>query len=176
MPSAGKSLRYDDRDYVFDRGFHKEKLVEKNNLDLSYIQCRDIIHHANKLVANIVENEIDGFKLPLGMGYLCVTKYIPEKAAINWKATKELGKYVYHTNMHTEGYTCRVMWFRVGRASNTHFHEIFKFKAMRDFARSVSAAFAGGKSYNEWTIADFIEKGRLQNLYNKKYLKNLNEV
>jgi len=169
-------LKYDDRDYIFDKDFYNKNLVEKHNIDLSYLQCRDIIYHANKIIAAAIQNEVDGFKVPFGMGYLCATKYMAEKPAINWKLTKQLGKYVYHTNMHTDGYTCRVMWFRVGRASNSHFHEIFKFKAMRGLGRSVSALFSAGKNYNEWSIHDFIEKGRLENLYNKKYRKNLNEA
>lgn len=169
MPTKGSVHRHGNRDYIFNKDFYNEKLVEKHNVTLDYNTCKNVILHANKVVADVIKSEVDGFKLPYGMGFLCVTKYTPSKAAINWAATKKLGKHVLHTNMHTDGYSCRIMWYRVGRADNAHFHEVFKFKAMRDLSRDVSALFADGKNYTAWEVPDFIEKGRLENLYNKKF-------
>lgn len=171
MPAKGTTARYGNRDYIFGKDFYEKHLVEKHNTSLSYKQCGDIIRHANKVVAEVVKNEVDGFKIPYGMGFLCVTKYTPSKPAINWPETRKIGKYVYHTNMHTDGYSCRVMWYRVGRADNAHYHEVFKFKAMDGLSTEVSELFKNGKNYTAWEVADFIEKGRLENLYNKKYRK-----
>lgn len=169
MPTKGSIHRHGNRDYIFGKSFFKENLVEKHDVSLTYNQCKDIILHANKVVADVIKNEVDGFKLPYGMGYLCVTKYTPSKPAINWNATKKIGKYVFHTNMHTDGYSCRIMWYRVGRVDNAQFHEVYKFKAMRYLSRDVSALFANGKNYTAWEVPDFIEKGRLENLYNKRF-------
>jgi hypothetical protein len=173
MPAKGSVQRYGNRDYVFGKKFYETRLVEKHNVQQSYNDCKNIIKHANLLIADIIEKEIDGFKLPFGMGYLCACKYVPSKPAINWSATNELGKYVFHTNMHTDGYACRITWFRVGRVDNTHYHEIYKFKAVQDLSRSVSENFKNGYPYNQWTVSDFIEKGRLENLYNKRYRPEL---
>lgn len=169
MAAKGSVLRYGNRDYIFNRKFHQTRLVEKHGVEKSYKECKEIIHHANQLIADIIKKEIDGFKLPFGMGYLCASTYIPSKLAINWEETNKLGKYVYHTNMHTDGYSCRIVWFRVGRVDNTHYHEIYKFKAVRELSRDVSELFRNGQQYNEWSVTDFIEKGRLENLYNKRY-------
>lgn len=171
MPAKGSVSRHGKRDYIFGKEFYEKNLVEKHNISLPYKDCKNIINHANKIVGEVVKNEVDGFKIPFGMGYLCVTKYTPSKPAINWPETKKIGKYVYFTNMHTDGYSCRVMWYRVGRADNAHYHEVFKFKAMKNLGKEVSDLFREGKNYTAWEVTDFIEKGRLENLYNKKYRK-----
>lgn len=180
MPTKGSVLLYNNRDHILNKTFYKERLVEKNDVKLSYNECKDVIHHSLKIVSNVIQQEVDGFKLPLGMGYLCAVKYVPNKPLIDWGATnllkqKGINKYVYFTNMHTDGHSCKIQWFRVGRVDNLHFHEVFKFKAVAALRNPVSALFKKGKAYHAWTISDFIEKGRLENLYNKRYRKDLNK-
>lgn len=172
MPAPGSKLLYGNRDYIYDKKFYKE-LVEKTQTTLSYGECRKIVETCNKFIAEVVRDEQDGFKLPFGLGYLCSTRYIPNKPAIDWHETNKIGKHVYHANLHTFGYSVKVAWFRVGRITNTHFNEVFKFKAYKTLSQSVSKLFKGGKMYSEWLLSDFIEKSRLENLYNKKFRKEL---
>ena len=166
--------KFCNKDYIFTESFFKKVLQPKTTLN--YKECRNVIDHSNKIVATVIQKEIDGFKLPFGMGYLCSVRYVPNKPMINWDETNKLGKYVYHTNMHTDGFACRVVWFRVGRSNNMHYHEVYKFKADGKLSKAVSTLFAQGKSYNDWTIDDFLQKGRLENLYNKKFRKDLNTI
>lgn len=181
MPAKGSVQRHGNRDYVLNKKFYEEKLVKEGKTTLPYSECINIIHHANKIIADAVKKEIDGFKLPFGMGYLCCSKYIPKKPTINWLETNKLfergiRKYVYNTNMHTEGYACRIVWYRVGKVDNAHFHEIYKFKAVKLLSAEVSDLFKNGKNYHAWEVSDFINKGRLENLYNKRYRNNLNTI
>lgn len=174
MPAKGSTLLYGDRDYIFSPSFHKKNLVGKG-IDVTYKEAKEVINHANKIIAEIITEETDGFKLPFGFGYIVPMKYVATYPAINWKESANLGKRVYHTNMHTDGYSCKIQWFRVGRVNNSHFNEVFKFKSYKELSRSVSSAFRDGKQYVEWSVADFLDKGRLENLYNKKYRKELKQ-
>lgn len=184
MPAKGSTLKHGNRDYIFGPKFFK-KLKEKNPvLSLTYSQASEVIRHANKVIAQVIENEDDGFKLPHGLGYICAVKYIPTNPMIDWPNTHKHfprtmpgneGKFVYHTNFHTFGYSPKISWFRVGRITNSALNETWKFKATTHLSKAVSKAFAGGKQYQELTYADFIEKSRLENLYNKKYRKELKE-
>lgn len=175
MPAKGSVLLYGDRDYIFSPEFYKEILVKEKGVELSYKDCKAIIEHSNKIVADCITDEIDGFKLPCGFGYIVPMRYEATKPATNWKETKRLGKIVYHTNMHTDGYSCKIQWFRVGRVSNSHFNEVFKFKSYKSLSQKVSVAFKNGKPYADWLLSDFLEKGRLENLYNKKFRKELKQ-
>lgn len=184
MPAKGSKFKLGNRDYVFNKKFYKKHLVENAGTTLSFVECEKIINASNKQIAQVVTDEIDGFKLPFGLGYVCAGKYKPgpnSEAATDWKKTLELwkdspeakaeGKRVYHLNFHTLGYSVRSYWFRVGRITNTKFHEVFMFKSYKTLTQSISKAFSSGKTYCEWEIGDFIEMGRLENLYNKKYRK-----
>jgi hypothetical protein len=174
MPAKGSKLRYGNRDFVFTEEVYDE--LKKEGIDLSYKQCDAIIKNSNANVAEVIVEEIDGFKLPMGLGYLCAIRFIPKKPAINWKATKDNGgKHVYFNNLATFGYSVAIKWFRVGRITNISIHEIFKFRACKKLATQISHRFKEGKMYSELTISDFIQKGKLQNLYNKKYRKDLKE-
>lgn len=175
MPAKGSKFRLGNRDYIFNKKFYDKNLVEDNKISLSFDQCKNIIETANKNISETMIEEIDGFKLPFGLGYLCISKFKPKNPAIDWKKTKEIGKKVFHLNLHTLGYSARSYWFRIGRIGNVRFHEVFKFESYTTLSKKISKSFAAGKAYNEWTVADFIEKGRLENLYNKKYRKEQKE-
>lgn len=172
MPAKGSKLRYGNRDYIFNKAFYETKLVEKLKTDLSFETCKDLIELCNKNIAEAVVEENDGFKLPFGLGYICAGRYIPTNLLIDWKKTNESGKHVYHLNLHTDGYAVKAYWFRVGRITNTSFHEVYKFSAYKTLSTAISKAFGSGKKmYSEWAVSDFIDKGRLENMFNKKYRK-----
>lgn len=177
MPAKGSKLKYGNRDYIFSRDNWKEEWKEDaDKFGLSYSDVDKIIKTANQNIADVIVEENDGFKLPLGLGYICAIRFIPKKPAIDWKATeKNGGKHVYFTNLGTLGYSVGIKWFRVGRVENISFNEIFKFKACKKLAQTISKRFKQGKVYSELTISDFIEIGRLENLYNKKFRKELKE-
>lgn len=174
MPAKGSKLRYGNRDYIFNTKFYRKNLIEKHNIDLSFKDCKNLIDVCNKSIAESIVEEIDGFKLPFGLGYICAGKYIPTNPLVDWKNTKKAGKTIYHLNLHTFGYAVKVYWFRVGTISNTHFHESYIISAYKTLGQSVSKAFGSGrKMYEEWSVFDFKEKSRLENLFNKKYRKEL---
>lgn len=173
MPAKGSKFSLGNRDYIFNKKFYAKNLLEKNDIKLSFSESKDSIETCNKIIAELIVTEIDGFKLSNGLGYVCVSKFKPSKPAKDWKKSKEYNKDIYYLNLDTLGYSPRLCWFRIGRINNTRFHEIFKFKSYKTLSKTVSSEFKKGRSYSEWTISDFLEKGRLENLYNKKYRKEL---
>lgn len=175
MSVKGSKLRLGNRDYIFCKKFYENNLVKDNKIKLSFLDCKNIIETANKNISDAMVEEIDGFKLPFGLGYLCAGKFKPQKPPIDFHKTKLLGKTVYHLNLHSLGFSVRAYWFRIGRIENTRFHEVFKFEPYQTLSSKISRAFFGGKAYNEWTVADFVEKGRLENFYTKKYRKEQKE-
>lgn len=168
MPAKGSQLKCGHRNYIFGKKFY-DTLTQKYNVVLTRKQCSDVIRDANKIIADLIRDELDGFKLPNGIGYLTVTKFKPKKDPIDWQKTKELGKYVYHLNFHSFGYCPRVCWYRVGRIRQTSLSDVYKFESWTTLGKEVSNAFKNGKQYMHWDTSDFIEKGRLENLYSKKY-------
>jgi hypothetical protein len=172
MPVKGTKLKYGNRDYIVDRSFYN-KLVETTNTDLTYAEVSKIVREHTKNIAEVIEEEVDGFKLPKGLGYLCAIKYIPKKQPIDWVNTKKYGKTVYFTNFQSMGYSISAKLFRVGRPNNNSFYDIFMFKPCKKLAASLVHKLRAGKVYSDFTISDFIEKSRLENLYSKRYRKDL---
>lgn len=171
MPAKGSKLRYGNRDYIFNKAFY-ENVVEKKGLTLSHDESKKVIELTNKIIAETVVEENDGFKLPFGLGYICAGRYKPTYNMIDWSKSNAAGKHIYHLNLHTDGYAVKTYWFRVGRIFNTSFHEVYKFASYKTLSMAISKAFGSGKKiYSEWAVSDFIEKGRLENLHNKKYRK-----
>jgi hypothetical protein len=175
MPTAGSKLKYGHRNYIFDEKFWK-KISEEKKIDLSYKQARAIIDKSNDVVADIVIGEQDGFKLPFGLGYIAATKFIPKNPAIDWKKTKELGKKVYFANLHTLGFSIRVIWYGFVKDGNksTSFRNIYMFKTSEYLSKKLVKSFSSGKQYKEWTPEDFVNKGMLEKFYHKKIQKSKN--
>jgi len=52
----------------------------------------------------------DSFELPARLGILEIQKYKPSRPLIDFHATKQYGKKIYHTNTHTRGYAFKIVW------------------------------------------------------------------
>lgn len=171
MPAKGSLILNADRNYIFGKKFFRNVLQKEVETELDYKQCKTLIEGVSKVIAHTLRNEPDGFKLPHGMGYLCTTLFKPKKDQIDYKKTKELGKTVYHVNLHSDGLSPHVKWFRVGRTDHVELHDIFKFKTYRLLSRSVAQAMKNGKQYRQWTHSDFYERSANENFYQKKIAK-----
>lgn len=177
MPAKGSKLKYGHRNHIFGIAFWK-RLIEGKKLELNYGQSRSIITRANEIIGNIILEEIDGFKLPYGLGYLVATKFIPKNPAIDWKKSKELGTTVYFTNLHTFGYSVRVSWYSFIHDCNrsNSFRNIYMFKTAESLSKRVAKKFAAGKDYLCWVPADFVNKGMLEKLFRKRIENSKNIV
>lgn len=100
------------------KDFYKSYMeyVEDNPLyQVEYRKFRDIINdYFRYLRDEIIENGKE-VRLPCRMGTLQVVKHKPKtytskSLRIDFKATKEAGKTIYHLNEHTNMYKYRFLW------------------------------------------------------------------
>jgi hypothetical protein len=96
--------------------------------------------------------------LPHGFGPLTVNKkklklfkehdgkkYI--NLRVDWSKTKKLGKRVYHTNEHSDGYNFRWLWFP-GEAK-LHLSDLYIFKPGRYASRAINRYIKKSPEYKE---------------------------
>ena len=62
----------------------------------------------------------EGFKMPFGLGFIQIGKYKPktlssQSLSVDYKASKEYGKHIYHLNEHSDGYKYRLYWSKIPR-------------------------------------------------------------
>jgi hypothetical protein len=62
----------------------------------------------------------EGFKMPYGLGFIQICKYKPksmtvQSLSVDYKASKEYDKKIYHLNEHSEGNKYRLYWSKIPR-------------------------------------------------------------
>lgn len=139
----------------YDRFIKQYKISEK---DLPY----------NKYVKNIkicnwmfIEYALrTGFKtvLPFGFGSIVVNKrklkmfkefqgkrYV--NLRVDWAKTRKLGKRIYHTNEHTDGYNFRWLW--LPENVKLHLSDLYVFKPGRYASRGINKYIRKSPEYKE---------------------------
>lgn len=114
-------------------------------IKLSFTEWANIIYTFNYNFRDYMLESGDRAKMPFGFGDFMVGKKKKKRykilptgeekinLSINWKATKEHGKYIYHTNVHTGGFNFYWRWEpRTARIYQAH---IWRFKASRITSR-----------------------------------------
>jgi hypothetical protein len=113
----------------------------------TYLQLADKQQDAIKIygdICSVIINQIlnhiykgNSFKIPLRQGKFEIVKYKSKSKKIDWKNTKANGKYIYHLNLHSDGYLYRFRWNKSSAwLSNKTF---YKFKATRYNTRFVAS-------------------------------------
>lgn len=114
---------------------------------LSYDKYKENIYICNNLMVEYVLKTGNTIKLPHGFGDLTIRKkklkpkkifngktYINLK--IDWAKTKKEGKYIYHTNEHSDGYNYRWIW--KPSSARFFFSSLWNFKPHRDASRAIA--------------------------------------
>lgn len=133
----------------YDRFLKENKLTER---DLPYTKYCKNLDVCNWMFVEYALRT--GFKvqLPFGFGSIAVNKKMLKRfkefkdkegnqkkvvnLRVNWAKTKELGKKVYHTNEHSDGYNFRWIWF--AGESKIHLSDLYVFKPGRYASRSIA--------------------------------------
>ena len=92
--------------------------VKKNDVELNYARYKRIIDEFNKVVKEDILERSQTFKMPYGLGVICIVKYKPKgytdkSLSVDYKSSKEEGKRIYHLNEHSNGYKYRLYWSKV---------------------------------------------------------------
>ena len=87
-------------------------------IEVSYFAYKRILDEMCKVILNHILNSSDGFKMPYGLGFIQIGKYRPKSytnksLSVDYKASKEIGKRIYHLNEHSDGYKYRLHWSKV---------------------------------------------------------------
>lgn len=132
------------------------------SIKLSFDEWRNILYSFNEDFKNYILETGEKAKLPFGFGEFSINKKKRRKKKglndefvnlpIDWKKTKEKGKYIYNFNYHTEGYFFGWMWFKdSARLSHT---ELWYFKPTRTTSRLLSHYLKTDEKYQhlyrEW--------------------------
>lgn len=73
----------------------------------------------NVILKHILECS-EGFKMPYGLGFIQIGKYKPKtftdkSLSVDYKASKNYDKKIYHLNEHSDGYKFRLYWSKIPR-------------------------------------------------------------
>lgn len=73
-----------------------------------------------KIILEYVLERSEGFKMPNGLGFIQVGKYLPktltpQSLSVDYKSSTDYNKRIYHLNEHSEGYKYRLYWSKLPR-------------------------------------------------------------
>lgn len=124
---------------VFKR--FKQKYPQYN---ISYYEWSNIIYNFNYAFRDHLLETGEKCKFIHGFGEFAITKWKPKKIVevdgvekinlpVDWKKTREHGKYIYHMNFSTDGYKFKWQWFN--KKARFTFSTLFNFKPSRVTSR-----------------------------------------
>lgn len=87
---------------------------------VDYKAYKTILDEMCKVILEAVLNASEGFKMPFGLGAIIVCKYKPKQLnanslSVDYKASRECDKKIYHLNEHSNGYKYRLYWSKIPR-------------------------------------------------------------
>lgn len=89
-------------------------------IELDYFTYTRILEEMCNVILRHMFNCSEGFKMPYGLGFIQIGKYKPKtftakSLSIDYKASKEYDKCIYHLNEHSDGYKYRLYWSKIPR-------------------------------------------------------------
>lgn len=89
-------------------------------IEVDYSLYRRVLDEMCAVILEHVLNRSEGFKMPYGLGFIQVGKYRPktftqQSLSVDYKASKEYDKRIYHLNEHSDGYKFRLYWSKIPR-------------------------------------------------------------
>ncbi len=89
-------------------------------IDVDYDVYKRVLDEMCKVILEHVLERSEGFKMPYGLGFIQIGKYRPktmseDSLSVDYKASKEYDKKIYHLNEHSDGYKYRLYWSKIPR-------------------------------------------------------------
>jgi hypothetical protein len=89
-------------------------------IEVDYGLYKRILQEMCRIILDAILNSSDGFKMPFGLGFIQVGKYLPKalndkSLSVDYKASREYDKRIYHLNEHSNGYKYRLYWSKIPR-------------------------------------------------------------
>ena len=104
---------------------------QNESIEVPYSRFKRILDAFNKIILDSILERSESFKMPLGLGFVCIVKYKPKSytdksLSKDYKSSKEEGKTIYHLNEHSNGYKYRLYWSKVPQT----FPDRYKYQLM----------------------------------------------
>ncbi len=117
------------------------------SIQISFDVWKSILYGYSELLRDYVLETGEKCKMPYGMGELSVNKKKQARfkkykdvtyvaLAIDWQASKQYGKHIYHMNTHTDGYRFKWMWFP--KKARFKLSSLWSFKPSRVTSRTLA--------------------------------------
>lgn len=84
-------------------------------IEVPYSLYRSVLDQMCSIILDNILIRSDGFKMPYGLGFIQIGKYSTnlKKLSVDYKASKEYNKKIYHLNEHSDGYKFRLHWSKL---------------------------------------------------------------
>ena len=129
--------------------FYKAKYKKEFGRKISSKEYKDVCYAFNQKVS---QGALDGklMYLPFSMGSLRIKRKEVnyEKPAIDWKATKDEGKVLYHMNHHSDGWRAVWKWSKMNNLIANLV--VYSFTASRDNKRAVAKIMKQKNEYRRY--------------------------
>ena len=138
-----RRIRKNKKSYtIYD--MYKPFVNENIDVEVSYSDFKAVLDSCNKFILETLQNSSEGFKMPYGLGYLIIVKYLPKEysdksLSCDYKTSKQLNKKIYYLNEHSNGYKYRLYWSKLPKT----FSDRYKYQLMftrqnkRDLAKLI---------------------------------------
>lgn len=144
-----RKIRKNKRSYtIYD--MYKPFVNENIDVEVSYSDFKAVLDSCNKFILETLQNSSEGFKMPYGLGYLIIVKYLPKEysdksLSCDYKTSKQLNKKIYYLNEHSNGYKYRLYWSKLPKT----FSDRYKYQLMftRENKRNLAKLIFKHKDY-----------------------------
>lgn len=95
--------------------FYLESVDKDTIYDVQFKVYKEILYDYFKFLRDELLEHARELRLPCRLGYLSIIKKKPKtytgaSLRVDYKASKECGKIIYHLNEHSDGYKYRAYW------------------------------------------------------------------
>ena len=144
-----RRIRKNKKSYkIYD--MYKPFVNENIDVEVSYSDFKTVLDSCNKFILETLQNSSEGFKMPYGLGYLIIVKYLPKEyssksLSYDYKTSKQLNKKIYYLNEHSNGYKYRLYWSKLPKT----FSDRYKYQLMftRENKRNLAKLIFKHKDY-----------------------------
>ena len=89
-------------------------------IEVDYSLYKRVLDEMCNVILEHILMRSEGFKMPYGLGFIQIGKYKPKtlsnnSLSVDYKASKEYDKKIYHLNEHSGGYKYRLYWSKIPR-------------------------------------------------------------
>lgn len=92
--------------------------TQEIGVEVPYFRFKRILDYFNKLILEHIQDHAMAFKMPFGLGLVCIVKYKPKtytskSLSKDYKSSKIENKTIYYLNEHSDGYKYRLYWSKI---------------------------------------------------------------